>query len=1042
MASNKEPYKVQFGDTLWSIAEKKLGDGIRWREITRSDGTKFTKETAEDLQTGDTVYLPAKQETKITHREMLTFSNLANLEWQFADLKPQLEEDENGNSIKVYHKLNDILSAPKSFVKTDEDGNVEEYCYGADKEDKGTYLGDEYAKEEMRREAGIAMEYLEKKEAGNEEGSFLEDWEVIYGGDNYKVLDDFFKNLQQANSGQNLDETEKPWPSREKVEQREEFIKNLEMASNCLGIAAKIIPFAVKFKFADEVMDASRLIDLDSLSDDAVNGLKKLSKFEEVERLKKLPSGDAKAWALTLFTKPTKLTNKAVKGEAKEQETEVEKKVSEEELEAAGKKLSKAENPSELEIEEGSIGFIKEIDFRDTGFRVAAFKKDKQIVVAYKRKDIDDDGLFLFSDDEQEEKILPKEFDLLRIVYARLSAKHKECDIKFVSCNQGEELSFLSSLMYEQEASLFYTESISSWQRYVNFTEKDLNKKYQSGKKIVTEGLTNTAVDMSIELVGAILISQGILPGLIFIGGMELIKGFVQYFENRKIEKLYNKLKKDEKGLKDERGLIKEKEKLEDSNGDSFTIKGYITDKFHTEKYLNFTTKEGRSVEIELEDALYFMYKELNDGLDFNDQVKNSLKLDERTGKLEFLSTDKSFELEKNDQGVYKIKRVIYEGETIDEVKVRGRLTTEQARGIIVSKICRKYPNVKEENIYFKDQRAYAKANFDNLKGKALADTLAIISRIQRKYKRKKYDIEYIYFTEKEEEQGSKRLMINTQVPKESKVKKIDSGNEFAFLPYIYKGDKEDGVLRNKLRKDYVMSVFKSAIHHYLEYERVLSAQYGDEKQNSNNQVLQKKYKKKKYIDDRDYNFEGDKVNEKFLHIIKERPQMMQQVFNQKDKLTFNHYQTVIKRVKEKLNNTGMKEMEDYYNYSSGEKKRFVKDEIVINPKAESNLEYKYNPEDYIVGGGLKLMFDNLLGEAAEQEDDAQSGPALKSCFDRDNEEIFAQEPDEVMDSFDTEEADLDWGSEIKEEEVTIPNNSYVKEKSQKERIAKFFNLE
>ena len=43
---------------------------------------------------------------------------------------------------------------------------------------------------EMCQKAGIAMEYLEKLEAGNNEGAFLRDWEVIYGGDKYKILEE------------------------------------------------------------------------------------------------------------------------------------------------------------------------------------------------------------------------------------------------------------------------------------------------------------------------------------------------------------------------------------------------------------------------------------------------------------------------------------------------------------------------------------------------------------------------------------------------------------------------------------------------------------------------------------------------------------------------------------------------------------------------------------------------------------------------------------------------------------------------------------
>ena len=52
---------------------------------------------------------------------------------------------------------------------------------------------------EMHRKAGIAMEYLEKWQEyeetggarGTDEGSFLQDWEVIYAADNYKAIADY-----------------------------------------------------------------------------------------------------------------------------------------------------------------------------------------------------------------------------------------------------------------------------------------------------------------------------------------------------------------------------------------------------------------------------------------------------------------------------------------------------------------------------------------------------------------------------------------------------------------------------------------------------------------------------------------------------------------------------------------------------------------------------------------------------------------------------------------------------------------------------------
>jgi chitinase len=51
-------YIVKSGDTLTLIAERQLGDGSRWKEITKPNCTPFTDDEARRLQPGDEVCLP------------------------------------------------------------------------------------------------------------------------------------------------------------------------------------------------------------------------------------------------------------------------------------------------------------------------------------------------------------------------------------------------------------------------------------------------------------------------------------------------------------------------------------------------------------------------------------------------------------------------------------------------------------------------------------------------------------------------------------------------------------------------------------------------------------------------------------------------------------------------------------------------------------------------------------------------------------------------------------------------------------------------
>ncbi|MFE4671408.1 LysM peptidoglycan-binding domain-containing protein [Streptomyces sp. NPDC056723] len=49
-------YTVRKGDTLWSIAASKLGDGGRWAEIAKLNSLK----NADDISVGQTLKLPKK----------------------------------------------------------------------------------------------------------------------------------------------------------------------------------------------------------------------------------------------------------------------------------------------------------------------------------------------------------------------------------------------------------------------------------------------------------------------------------------------------------------------------------------------------------------------------------------------------------------------------------------------------------------------------------------------------------------------------------------------------------------------------------------------------------------------------------------------------------------------------------------------------------------------------------------------------------------------------------------------------------------------
>jgi lysozyme family protein/nucleoid-associated protein YgaU len=63
LPSGDRPYAIQSGDSLWAIAQRELGNGDRWREIKKANGTTFTEAESRRLQVGQVIYLPGSGTT-------------------------------------------------------------------------------------------------------------------------------------------------------------------------------------------------------------------------------------------------------------------------------------------------------------------------------------------------------------------------------------------------------------------------------------------------------------------------------------------------------------------------------------------------------------------------------------------------------------------------------------------------------------------------------------------------------------------------------------------------------------------------------------------------------------------------------------------------------------------------------------------------------------------------------------------------------------------------------------------------------------------
>ena len=125
--------------------------------------------------------------TKTTKRELLSFCQLANLDWQFVNLE-EVKMKEEG--LTLSKALN-----PNYFLRTKKDIYGEIIKIDKVKEWKNIeiYGRDEEGLIALRKKIGMTMELLEKGKKGNEEGKYLDEWEVIEGYDNYKLSCEMMK---------------------------------------------------------------------------------------------------------------------------------------------------------------------------------------------------------------------------------------------------------------------------------------------------------------------------------------------------------------------------------------------------------------------------------------------------------------------------------------------------------------------------------------------------------------------------------------------------------------------------------------------------------------------------------------------------------------------------------------------------------------------------------------------------------------------------------------------------------------------------------
>jgi len=863
----------------------------------------------------------------VTHKELLTFSNLTNLEWQFVDLPEEAEEESE-------NKLNKLLNS-KSFIRGYEDPQTKNnpiYVYGEGEE----------AKAKLRKNAGIAMEYLEKwqrwqdtdKKEGTDEGSFLGDWEVIYGADNYQVVVDYLyyiyaETKKQLNQTPALKEELEGnlYPARDKIEDVEKLMANIEVVFEAGNLILNIIT-------SNGAVQSAEPLTKKQILKTTIKGIGKKIAKEPIKNLidktESLPVKLALRIALNVSSK-TRTPNGITQSNQNELGVNLDETIK---IEEFTKIMDKAK-----------IKLTQRVKMFDTEFQVLALKKKDDIVIAYKGTKQNNNG------------VLPEELDLLQMVYARLRRDDSDAKITFTGYESGANLSFINKLFVDpkdnSQATLFYSE-IDDLKEYVNFTPDDINKNYKDKRmEIIISGIGEIA-DETVKSAFFPILIMGLRDIVITTGVSALASAFIliamwgvveiveEIFAKAKIDDIYEEF--------EEIGIIEK--------GEKDSVKGYIREQFLNNEYIELDTLFGegsKKIKVKKENVIYLL---LN-----NKKPQGSKDIDSYIVNYE----DSYLSLEKGEHSIYEIKKKLIH----DRIYVKEDDNRQQ--------------NLKE---FLKEYDSVPLTKQDRAKivqGQLFVNLMEVIAKIQRGYLQQKEQIEFIYCDLEAmlDDSSSEEDVITIsnkieELPQKDPKYKVT--NEFLFMPYLNQNGNIEGEL--KLRDDYLASLFKSMFQKYKEcdkygyYKSITDIEAGIE-------VIKYGLKESptayahdfvndwtKPISDRFELLFGDvfkdvELNEEFIRMI-ENVEVIRTDDNYETEILFNYHKFLLKKLKNDqeffkkcCKVTGLEE----------EKEHFIDSIIILNPEAKTNLEYKYNPEDHIIGGELELYAEDIPMESTSKEE-------------------------------------------------------------------------
>ena len=151
-------------------------------------------------------------ENRITDRELLSICNLSNLKMEFANLIYEEIESKTGKPKERNHTISSLLDKEINAINNNKN-SAEDRVFFRNKVTKQENISKEnidvinneniiyHTVQEIKKLIPITYEYYEKKAFGNTQGEFLEQWEILYAADTYKIITDFLDSFayQQNN---------------------------------------------------------------------------------------------------------------------------------------------------------------------------------------------------------------------------------------------------------------------------------------------------------------------------------------------------------------------------------------------------------------------------------------------------------------------------------------------------------------------------------------------------------------------------------------------------------------------------------------------------------------------------------------------------------------------------------------------------------------------------------------------------------------------------------------------------------------------------